>query len=131
MAIDVERPRDRYGRPLRTGADPLTAYPGVPHRSFVTGVDAWHEALAYLSEDLPFHAHEVFEQRWRCAPASERAAWRALAQWGAALTHAARGNRVGAHRLALRASEGLMAATLVDPIDPGVVEVSVLRLLAT
>lgn len=131
MAIDAERPRDRYGRPLRTGADPLTAYPGVPHRSFVTGVDAWHEALAYLSEDLPFHAHEVFEQRWRCAPASERAAWRALAQWGAALTHAARGNRVGAHRLALRASEGLMAVTHVDPIDPEVVESSLQRLLAT
>ena len=123
------RPRDRYGRPLRSGADPLTAYPGVPDRSFVSGVDAWHEALAYLSEDLPFHAHEVFEQRWRCAPASERAAWRSLAQWGAALTHAARGNGVGAHRLAMRAREGLMAATLVDPIDPEVVEVSVQRLL--
>jgi hypothetical protein len=131
IVSDAGRPRDRYGRPLRTGADPLTAYPGVPHRSFVSGSDAWHEALAYLSEDLPFHAHEVFEQRWRCAPASERAAWRSLAQWGAALTHAARGNRVGAHRLALRAREGLMAATLVDPIDPEVVEVSVQRLLAT
>ena len=45
--------------------------------------------------------------------------------------HAARGNRVGAHRLALRAREGLMATTLVDPIDPEVVESSLQRLLAT
>jgi hypothetical protein len=128
---DGDRPRDRYGRPLRAGADPLTAYPGVPTRSFVSAVDAWHEGLAFLAVDLPFHAHEVFEQRWKCAPASERDAWRSLAQWGAALTHSARGNVVGAQRLAVRASEGLMAATLVDPIDPEVVESSLQRLLAT
>lgn len=127
----VERPRDRYGRPLRTGADPLSAYPGVPDRSSVSGFDAWHEALAYLAGDLPFHAHEVFEQRWRCAPTIERDVWRSLAQWGAALTHSARGNHVGARRLAQRASEGLAAATIVDPIDPGVVTDSLRRLLAT
>ncbi len=45
--------------------------------------------------------------RWRQAPAPDRAAWRALAQWGAALTHEARGNRIGARRLAERAAESL------------------------
>lgn len=128
--VAVERPRDRYGRPLRTGADPLTAFPGVADRSFISGADAWREALAYLAEDLPFHAHEVFEQRWRCAPAGERDAWRSLAQWAAALTHSARGNEVGARRLAQRASEGLVAAMLVDPIDPRMVADSLQRLLA-
>ena len=44
---------------------------------------------AYLDRGMPFHAHETFELRWRVAPDADRAAWRALAQWGAALTHAA------------------------------------------
>ncbi len=64
---------------------------------------------------MPFHAHEVFEQRWRTCPADERAAWRAAAQWGAAETHAARGNAVGAARLAERALETLASAR----VDPG------------
>lgn len=124
------RPRDRYGRPLRRGDDPLTAYPSVPERSFISGIDAWHEAISYLAQDLPFHAHEVFEQRWRCAPASERDTWRALAQWGAALTHAARGNTVGARRLAQRASDGLSSASPIDTIDRGYVAASMRDLLS-
>lgn len=88
------------------------------------------EALAYLEQDLPFHAHEVFEQRWRCAPKNERPLWKALAQWGAALTHEARGNSIGARRIAERALSGLDSATILESIDAGVVTESLSRLLA-
>lgn len=128
--MNPERPRDRYGRPLAHGADPGTAYPGVPDRTFISGPQAWMEALAYLEHDLPFHAHEVFEQRWRCAPKNERPLWKALAQWGAALTHEARGNSIGARRIAERALSNLDSATILKSIDAGVVTESLSRLLA-
>jgi uncharacterized protein len=95
--------RDRYGRPLRPPFDPADVVPEIPERSMISGHDAWKEAVAYLDGDLPFHAHEVCEQRWRCCPESERELWRGLAQWGAARTHVARGNLVGAQRVAQRA----------------------------
>lgn len=71
---------------------------------------AWNEATGYLDKGLPFHAHEVFEQRWKCCPPEERDAWQALAQWGAALTQEARGNAIGRSRVAQRALERLLAA---------------------
>lgn len=111
----MTRPRDRLGRPLSADTDPSEAFPGVPERSQVSAHDAWHEALAYLDAGLPFHAHETFEQRWRCAPAHERAVWQALAQWGAALTHAARGNPRGARVVARRALVNLNAPSIVVP----------------
>jgi hypothetical protein len=101
----------------------------VPDRTFVSASDAWHEALAYVERGLPFHAHEVFEQRWRCAPQDERALWQALAQWGAALTHDARGNATGARRVAERARSGLDAETIVEPVDATTVTASLSRLL--
>ncbi|MFZ4486810.1 MAG: DUF309 domain-containing protein [Candidatus Nanopelagicales bacterium] len=128
--MGLERPRDRFGRPLRRGADPGTAYPSVPDRTFVSASQAWLEALAYVERGLPFHAHEVFEQRWRCAPQDERALWQALAQWGAALTHDARGNATGARRIAERARSGLDSATIVEPVDADAVTASLSRLLA-
>lgn len=74
--------------------------------------------MGYLDRGLPFHAHEVFEARWRTCSARDRAAWRALAQWGAALTHAARGNDVGARRLAERARATLAGApALPEAVD--------------
>jgi len=128
--MNLVRPRDRYGRPLGRGTDPGNAYPSVPDRTVVSASQAWLEALDYVEQDLPFHAHEVFEQRWRCAPQTERALWQALAQWGAALTHDARGNTIGARRIAERARRGLDSATIVEPIDAGVVTESLNRLLA-
>jgi len=47
----------------------------------------------------PFAAHEVLEARWKAGPAEERNLWQGLAQICVGLTHAARGNSVGAHRL--------------------------------
>ena len=81
----------------------------VPEREFIDADTAIDEALAYLRSGRPFHAHEVLEQRWRCAPDAERDWWRALAQAAAGVTQAARGNKVGAQRLRKRAQ-----ATLAD-----------------
>ena len=115
-AFMAERVRDRYGRPRYDG-DP-GGFPSVPERDFVTSADAWQEAIDYFAQDLPFHAHEVFEQRWRCCPVEERVLWQSLAQLAAAETHRARGNAVGAHRLALRAQEKFQqVAEVPDPVD--------------
>jgi hypothetical protein len=103
----AERPRDRLGRPLPHDVDPALAGPAVPDVTDLTDPEVFELALGYLGRGLPFHAHEVFEQRWRTCPPDDRAAWRAAAQWGAALTHAARGNDVGAARLARRSLETL------------------------
>ncbi len=104
----MTRPRDRLGRPLPWG---------TPEEEPPVSVDvarsdeaAWSAADAYLARGLPFHAHEACELRWRTAPEATRTAWRALAQWGAALTHEARGNSAGARRLAARALDTLNAA---------------------
>lgn len=112
----VNRQRDRYGRPLADGADPATAVPSVPERTSIGADEAWSAAMAYLDADLPFHAHEVFEQRWKCAPAEERPCWKALAQWGAALTHRARGNNRGMREVAKRAETGLREAPVIPSI---------------
>lgn len=108
--MTAERPRDGLGRPLPADADPGLAVPGVAYVDGLSDDDAWAMATAHLDEGRPFHAHEVFEMRWRQAPAADRPVWRALAQWGAALTHQARGNPIGARRLAERA-----LALLSDP----------------
>jgi hypothetical protein len=98
--------------------------------------------MDYLDQGLPFHAHEVLEQRWRCCPEDERGAWRALAQWAAAHTHQARGNQVGARRVAERALAGIDALAgdetpaspngfdrLPEPVDAGLVWTSLESLI--
>ena len=107
-----ERPRDRLGRPLAWDA---AGYPGVEQRASITSAEAVAEARRYLERDLPFHAHEVLEMRWRCCPSAERPLWRGLAQSAAGATHAARGNGVGAVRLAERAQESI--AAYAGPMD--------------
>ncbi len=125
------RPRDALGRPLPRDARPSEIVAGVPERAGISDDEAWHEGLGYLEAGLPFHAHEVFEMRWRQAPADDRSAWRALAQWGAALTHEARGNPVGAAALADRALGTLSEATHVpECVDVGAVASSCHRLSA-
>lgn len=113
--MNAERPRDGLGRPLPDDADPGLVVPGIPDVDDLTDDQLWDLALDYLDRGRPFHAHEVFEMRWRSCEAADRAAWRALAQWGAALTHQARGNQVGAKALAARALETLSAAPRVPP----------------
>ena len=111
-----ERPRDALGRPLPWDVDPARIAPPVPEIDGLTGGEVWQLGVGFLERGMPFHAHEVFEQRWRTCPAGERTAWRSAAQWGAAQTHAARGNAGGAARLAERAMETLGAA---GPVPEG------------
>lgn len=81
----------------------------MPDISVLTDADVLTLALTLVDDGLPFHAHEVCEDRWRACAPDDRGLWRALAQWGAAQTHAARGNPEGARRLAERALDGLTA----------------------
>ena len=92
------RARDRLGRPVDT--DSPDAVPGIVERDEIDSATAWQEAMSYLDRDLPFHAHETFELRWRCCPGNERPLWRALARWAAAITHIERGNAEGASSIA-------------------------------
>ena len=89
------RPRDALGRPLpygATGVDPVSEDP-LPPRETVA------EARRLIAEGRSFSAHEVFEARWKAAPAEEHDLWQGLAQLCVAVTHAARGNSTGAQRL--------------------------------
>ena len=113
--MTAERPRDPLGRPLPADADPTLAVPGISSIDDLSDEQVWAIAMDYLEHGMPFHAHEVFEARWRTAPPDERAAWQALAQWTAAETHLARGNHEGARRLAHRATELLGTAAHVPP----------------
>ncbi|MDP3893032.1 DUF309 domain-containing protein [Nocardioides sp.] len=99
------RPRDALGRPLpygATGVEPISQHPLPPE-----------ETLAYarqlLDEGRAFAAHEVLEVRWKSCPDEERALWQGLAQLCVGLTHAERGNRVGAARLVERGAGRLDA----------------------
>lgn len=88
------------------------AVPGITHRDEIDSATAWHEAIGYLERDLPFHAHETFELRWRCCPEGERALWKSLARWTAAITHIERGNAEGASSIA---RETMAELAQVDP----------------
>jgi len=109
-----DQPRDRYGRPLRGTFD--SAVPGIPDRAEISSEEAWSQALEYLRLDLPFHAHETFEQRWRCCATQEREIWQALAQWAAALTQLARGNSNGAKANAQKSLAKLNDAAAIPTI---------------
>ncbi|HEY5456443.1 MAG TPA: DUF309 domain-containing protein [Acidothermaceae bacterium] len=70
-------------------------------------------AQSYLDSGRPFHAHEVLEVLWKTQPASERDLWQGLAQIAVGLTHAMRGNTVGATTL-LRRGAGRVANYVGD-----------------
>ncbi|MDO8733201.1 MAG: DUF309 domain-containing protein [Actinomycetota bacterium] len=124
-----EQPRDKYGRPLRGSIQ--SAVPGIPERTEISSEEAWSQAMDYVNADLPFHAHESFEQRWRCCPDEERAVWQALAQWAAALTQLARGNRKGATANAQKSLAKLDdAASVPTSVDMGRVRASLAELLS-
>src|SRR6478752_3936755 len=99
------RPRDALGRPLPYGAEgvePVSEEPLPPE-------DTLEAARGLVEAGRPFAAHEVLEARWKAGPNEERDLWQGLAQVCVALTHAARGNQVGADRLFERAAERLTA----------------------
>jgi uncharacterized protein len=97
------RPRDRLGRPLPYGS---VGVEPVPEELLppLTTISHAHELLA---EGRPFSAHEVYEARWKAGPESERELWQGLAQLCVGITHAERGNRIGARRLIGRARRRL------------------------
>jgi hypothetical protein len=106
------RPRDALGRPLPYGAVGEERAPeGVvrpPDRALA-------EAQELLDAGRPFHAHEVLEDAWKSAPATERQLWRGLAQLAVGLTHAARGNRRGAATLLERGAGNIAPYAATPP----------------
>jgi hypothetical protein len=99
------RPRDALGRPLpygTEGVEPVPEEPLPPEETLST-------ARGLVEAGRPFAAHEVLEARWKAGPVEERDLWQGLAQLCVAVTHAARGNQVGADRLFDRAAERLAA----------------------
>ena len=123
-----EQARDRYGRPLR--GDLESAVPNIAERTDISTHEAWSQAIDFVMRDFPFHAHETFEQRWRCCPEAERTCWKALAQWAAALTQRARENPTGAKANAGKSLANLNAADLIpEPVDEEHVRGSLAELL--
>lgn len=97
------RPRDALGRPLpygSAGVEPVGEEPLPPGQTLEL-------ARRLVREGRPFSAHEVLEARWKACPVEERDLWQGLAQVCVGLTHAARGNRVGAVRLLERGAARL------------------------
>ena len=112
MSIDRERdelgrprnarPRDPLGRPLPRGEVGVS---GVPDELVLAPDQSLREAQRLLDEGRPFHAHEVLEATWKAAPADERDLWQGLAQLAVGLTHALRGNSLGAATLLRRGAD--------------------------
>jgi hypothetical protein len=98
------RPRDALGRPLPYGAAGVA---GQAEGISRTPSESLAEAYRLLSDGRPFHAHEVLEDAWKSGPEGERELWRGLAQLAVGVTHAARGNAVGAVRLIERGARNL------------------------
>jgi predicted metal-dependent hydrolase len=93
------------GRPLPYGAEgvePVSEEPLPPEQTLRT-------ARELVEASRPFAAHEVLEARWKAGPVEERDLWQGLAQLCVAITHAARGNQIGADRLFERAAVKLAA----------------------
>jgi len=98
------RPRDGLGRPLPYGADGVERQPEGIER---TPAQTLAEAQQLLDDGKPFHAHEVFEDAWKTTDGPDRELWRGLAQLAVGLTHAARGNNVGAVSLLERGAANI------------------------
>ena len=97
------RPRDALGRPLAygsVGVEPVSEEPLSP-------LESLELARILVEQGRPFSAHEVLEARWKAGPVEERDLWQGLAQLCVGLTHAARGNSIGAARLVERGASRL------------------------
>ena len=74
----------------------------MPDNLRLTPGEALPLAQRLIDERRPFHAHEVLELAWKSVPPAERQVWKGLAQIAVGLTHARRGNGVGAAALLRR-----------------------------
>ena len=106
------RPRDALGRPLPRGEPGVV---GVPDDVVMGPSEALIEAQRLLDEGLPFHAHEVLEAAWKAAPDAERDLWQGLAQLAVGLTHALRGNNLGAATLLRRGADRISGFAAAPP----------------
>lgn len=77
--------------------------------------EALDEAQAYLDREMPFHAHEVLEERWKVAEPTERALWQGLAQLAVGLTHQRRGNARGARTVTDRGRRAIAPFATAPP----------------
>jgi hypothetical protein len=106
VASRNRRPRDALGRPLPYGSAGVDELP--PNRQLAPD-EALVQAQRLLDSGRPFQAHEVLEDAWKSAPPEQRDLWQGLAQIAVGVTHAARGNRVGARRLIERGADNIGA----------------------
>ena len=96
------RARDELGRPLPRGTEGVEP---PPEDLALPPLESLAEAQRLLDSGRAFQAHEVLEGTWKAAPSAERDLWRGLAQFAVGITHAQRGNTVGAARLLRRAAD--------------------------
>ena len=89
------RPRDALGRPLPYGSAGVTQVPDIAR----SATDTVALARRLVQQGRAFSAHEVLESQWKHGPVDERDLWQGLAQLCVAVTHAGRGNVVGAQRI--------------------------------
>ena len=105
------RPRDATGKPLPRGAGPSwrDRLRSLDEVRALPPAEAVAEAERLVLNGEPFYAHEVLEGPWHLAPPPERAFWQGLAQVAVGLTHAQRGNAVGARTLLRSGADKLVA----------------------
>jgi hypothetical protein len=106
------RARDAAGRPLPRGAAGVDR---VDEHVVLPPHETLDEAQRLIDAGFPFHAHEVLEARWKASEDAERSIWQGLAQLAVGLTHAQRGNAVGAPALLRRGAERLTAYADATP----------------
>ncbi len=115
------RPRDGLGRPLDRAA---AGEPTIPDDLRLAPGDELPLAQRLIDEGRPFHAHEVLEIAWKSVPSGERQVWKGLAQIAVGLTHARRGNGVGAAALLRR---GAAAVAGYAGVLPAGLDITVVR----
>ena len=110
-----DRPRDSLGRPLppgSAGVDPIA------DDLRLTDAETVARASELLDAGRAFAAHEVFEAAWKNADDEpSRQLWRGLAQLMVGVTHAQRGNNVGAQRLLERGQATLAGLSSCNGVD--------------
>ena len=115
------RPRDEFGRPLPYG---MPGTDRVADDYAPTAEEAIAQATRLLAMGRPFHAHEVFEARWKTGPGDERDLWQGLAQICVGLTHLQRENPRGAEALLERGIARISGYAAREPygMDLGAIE---------
>lgn len=108
------RPRDALGRPLPVAESGVTP---LPDDLDVRPENAVAQASGLVEKGLAFQAHEVLEAVWKSSSPPARVAWQGMAQLAVALTHAQRGNLIGAARLRERARDNLADGELPAVAD--------------